>query len=1295
MNFFSIAVVWFVMSILAGPLPASGDTITGWFDPAWNNRSTIMVSNPGGGLLNNFQVHLSLDSTFDFANANVDGSDVRFTSGDGTTLIPYWIESWNPVAKSASIWINIPAIAPSGTTLYLYHGNQLSSSASNGTATFDFFDSFEPGDSVPGYYLLGSEQTALVKDQIWETSAPHTLSVLPNNSGGYAYRGYYGLQAGCGGVGLAFSNDLSRWTKYVGNPLFVNGRWPSVLKKENIFYMLYTQDFCATSHINLATSSDGVNFSNVKTIVPAHSGYRNQNSHLFYNQEDGKYYIYWYSGDDTTFWEIRARNASTPEGLDDPSSEIVVLRSTDVLAAPNMLLIDGTYFLSTEILDSANQWATKIYSSSSPTSGFLPLPGNPVLADGSACFFQHVIGTQLHNYYCKATENIWTVDHRVADLTAGRILLQEQVPAPSRWTASGGTWTSATDTQQDGSTGGVVKGSIGSSIRELLLSSYTGTDYVLEAYGKLLGGNAWGLGARATDKYHLYSSNLYENLDSTNNLYEYSWLGGGVATLAYAATGQVDMGSWNKLSVKVHGNMIDVYKDDVLKLQTTSTQYASGAVALFGSPYTVAEFNNVLVRKYEAVEPTAAVASGTATAVASVSLDPVDVPGGSTSQGTVWLNGIAPAGGVLVSLNDNSPAAAVPATVTIPAGDVSAAFTITTTSVTSSTLATISAGYGGVIKTAVLTINPVTIPLFSDDFTRAPGTPNQLSPWTSALGSWAVTGGVLQGSGLPFSYSQSYYAPTPLWDNYAVEGRFQFPSAAFGGGIGCRVNPATGAQYSAWIFPDNSEGGKNVLKLGKLWSWSTFSGTSMAEASLPSVGTGWHTLKIVCNGNRIQVYYDGTSKIDVRDNNYDSRPAYLNGGIGVAMLTLNAAYTMSVDNVVVSSLSTNQAPVATNDSYSTSANKSLNQAAPGVLSNDSDPEGATLTAQLVSGPSHGTLTLNSNGSFAYTPTASYVGSDSFTYRASDGNLMSNIATVTITIAMANQSPVATNDSYSTSANTAMNQAAPGVLSNDSDPEGATLTAQLVSGPSHGTLTLNSNGSFVFSPIANYVGSDTFTYRASDGTTNSNIATVTILVASSSGVLFSDDFTRPADASAPLSPWTSALGSWAVTGGVLQGSGSPFSYSHIYYAPTPLWENYSVEGRFQFPSTTAFGGGIGCRVNPATGAQYSAWIFPDNSEGGGNMLKLGKLWSWSTYSGTSMAEATLPSVGTGWHTLKMVCNGNRIQVYYDGILKLDVTDNNYDSRPAYLTGGIGVAMLTLNAAYTMSVDKVVVSSVNNN
>jgi VCBS repeat-containing protein len=101
--------------------------------------------------------------------------------------------------------------------------------------------------------------------------------------------------------------------------------------------------------------------------------------------------------------------------------------------------------------------------------------------------------------------------------------------------------------------------------------------------------------------------------------------------------------------------------------------------------------------------------------------------------------------------------------------------------------------------------------------------------------------------------------------------------------------------------------------------------------------------------------------------------------------------------------------------------------------------------------------------------------------------------VTITVNAVNDLPTAVDDSYATDEGTTLNEAAPGVLTNDSDPENDPLTAVLDTGPSNGTLTLNGDGSFGYTPDANFNGTDSFTYHASDGTADSNVATVTITV----------------------------------------------------------------------------------------------------------------------------------------------------------------------------------------------------------
>jgi len=189
----------------------------------------------------------------------------------------------------------------------------------------------------------------------------------------------------------------------------------------------------------------------------------------------------------------------------------------------------------------------------------------------------------------------------------------------------------------------------------------------------------------------------------------------------------------------------------------------------------------------------------------------------------------------------------------------------------------------------------------------------------------------------------------------------------------------------------------------------------------------------------------------------------------------------------------NQPPVAANDSFSSDEDTALSVAVPGVLANDTDADGNPLTASVVNGPSHGTLTFNANGSFNYTSVANYNGGDSFTYKANDGTTNSNIATVSITINPVNDAPVAANDSYTTDEDTGLSVAVPGVLGNDTDADGNPLTASVVSGPTHGTLTLNADGSFTYTPSANFNGVDSFSYRVSDGVANSNAAVVSITV----------------------------------------------------------------------------------------------------------------------------------------------------------------------------------------------------------
>lgn len=187
------------------------------------------------------------------------------------------------------------------------------------------------------------------------------------------------------------------------------------------------------------------------------------------------------------------------------------------------------------------------------------------------------------------------------------------------------------------------------------------------------------------------------------------------------------------------------------------------------------------------------------------------------------------------------------------------------------------------------------------------------------------------------------------------------------------------------------------------------------------------------------------------------------------------------------------APVAAADSYSVGEDATLDTALaalPGVLANDT---GTGLTAAPSSGPSSGTLLLQPDGSFTYSPNPNFSGVDSFTYQASDGTLTSNAATVTITVNPQNDPPVAADDSYQATAGVQLVIAAPGVLGNDTDVDMDLLEAQIVSGPTGGSLTLNPDGSLQYTANAGTT-QDSFSYQATDGSLASNTATVTISVA---------------------------------------------------------------------------------------------------------------------------------------------------------------------------------------------------------
>ena len=478
--------------------------------------------------------------------------------------------------------------------------------------------------------------------------------------------------------------------------------------------------------------------------------------------------------------------------------------------------------------------------------------------------------------------------------------------------------------------------------------------------------------------------------------------------------------------------------------------------------------------------------------------------------------------------------------------------------------------------------------------------------------------------------------------------------------------------------------GNSGIHIGNLWA--SGGGTALASATFTNeTATGWQQVNfaspvaITANTTYVASYFapSGGYAFDSRyfaSGGFDDEPLHAlgdteGGGNGVYNYGSSSSFPSQSFNAtnywvdVVFATSANIPPQANNDSYTVNQGQTLSVAAPGVLANDTSPSGNPLTAIKVSDPANGTLAFNADGSLVYTPNAAFSGTDSFTYKASDGVSTSNVATVSISVtstggqsvtiwspsttpttadandggsvelgvkfsanvsgaitavrfykgalntgthignlwsnsgsllatatfanetssgwqqvnfstpvtiqantiyvasyfaprgeysfdgnyfgssgvtngplhALSNSEgggngvfsyggssfptqsfnasnywvdvvfttnaaapPVANNDAYTTGQGQVLTVAAPGVLGNDTSPSGNPLSAIKVTDPANGTLMLNADGSFTYTPNAGFSGSDSFTYRASDGTLNSNTATVSITVTASGG-----------------------------------------------------------------------------------------------------------------------------------------------------------------------------------------------------
>lgn len=296
------------------------------------------------------------------------------------------------------------------------------------------------------------------------------------------------------------------------------------------------------------------------------------------------------------------------------------------------------------------------------------------------------------------------------------------------------------------------------------------------------------------------------------------------------------------------------------------------------------------------------------------------------------------------------------------------------------------------------------------------------------------------------------------------------------------AGPQTAPAWATAISPGPAD------ESGQTVTFTVTTTNAALFSALPAVGpTGTLTYTTAPNANG-----SATVTVVVRDNGGTA-----NGGVD----------TSAPQSFLITVSPVNDVPVA-NDGTATTGEGTAVAIDLGALASDVETADANLTYTIASGPSNGTLS-GAGQTRTYTPNANFNGADSFTYSVTDRGDPDNcgapsascaaaqtsaIQTVTMTVSPVNEVPVAAGDSYSVVQGGTLKVGAPGVLSNDTDVDGDTLTARLLKAPNFAAgFEFRADGSFTYTASTSFRGADTFTYVATDGRAVSQEAEVAIEV----------------------------------------------------------------------------------------------------------------------------------------------------------------------------------------------------------
>lgn len=326
---------------------------TAWYDAHWQYRRAVTINNGNASPFTDYQTQVTLNaSNFDFPEAKGDGADLRFTAADGTTLLNYWIESYDPVARTASVWVRIPNLPKSSTTtVFLYYGNAGAASASSGDNTFMFYDGFSTSGTPNHVDTFSRTQVVLPPGPSgsWDERVRERMSVV-YDSASRQYKAWYCGHTVAGGeassdIGYATSPDGVNWTKYAGNPVVSRPQQdqdPCVIKVGNTFWMyIEVTPGYPNLYTDLFTSTDGINW----TANPSNPVKANAATPLAWVEGSNWYMLY---EDYASSAQQNINLATSADGVtwtDSPSNPVIQAEAGLDVCPDSIIKQNGTYNL--------------------------------------------------------------------------------------------------------------------------------------------------------------------------------------------------------------------------------------------------------------------------------------------------------------------------------------------------------------------------------------------------------------------------------------------------------------------------------------------------------------------------------------------------------------------------------------------------------------------------------------------------------------------------------------------------------------------------------------------------------------------------------------------------------------------------------------------------------------------------------------------------------------------------------------------------------------------------------------